>query len=109
MEPQRQGLESTRYAFQEFKRLYYLVKEHEQKFLPEVTEALEAFEARLIERQSVVEQTASVLYSADRPALARQYLTWFSHTEALNGLRLGQSLADGIEARTKALYGIRQP
>jgi len=40
MNPQFQGLESTRYAFQEFKRLFYLVKEHEKKFLPEVTEAL---------------------------------------------------------------------
>ncbi|MCI0538455.1 MAG: C69 family dipeptidase [Verrucomicrobiales bacterium] len=109
MDPELQGLESTRYAFREFKRLFYLVKEHEEKFLPEVTEALEAFESRLIGQQSIVEQTALTLYKADQPELARQYLTYHSQTEAMNGLRLGQTLAESIEARTKVLYGIRQP
>jgi hypothetical protein len=107
--PERQGLESTRYAFQEFKRLFYLVKEYTEKFLPEVTEALEAFETRLIERQTSVEETAKILFAAERPDLARRYLTDYSQAEALNGLRLGQTLANSIEARTKALYGIRQP
>lgn len=109
MDPELQGLESTRYAFREFKRLFYLVKEHEEKFLPEVTEALEAFESRLIGQQSLVEQTALTLYKAEQPELARQYLTYHSQTEAMNGLRLGQTLAESIEARTKVLYGIRQP
>jgi dipeptidase len=109
MDPELQGLESTRYAFREFKRLFYLVKEHEEKFLPEVTEALAAFESRLIGQQSIVEQTALTLYQADQPELARQYLTYHSQTEAMNGLRLGQALAESIELRTKVLFGIRQP
>jgi len=35
---------------------------------------------------------------------------WRLHasTEALNGMRLGDALADSIEARTRAIYGIRQ-
>jgi hypothetical protein len=109
MNPELQGLESTRYAFREFKRLFYLVKEHEEEFLPEVTKALEAFEARLIEQQSFVEETALILYGATQPELARHHLSYYSQTEGLNGLRLGQTLADSIEARTKVLYGIRQP
>src|SRR5262245_48848999 len=64
MNAEFQGLESTRYAFQEFKRLFYLVKEHEEEFLPEVTKALTAFEARLIEQQPVVEETARTFYNA---------------------------------------------
>jgi len=109
MNQEFQGLESTQCAFREFKRLFYLVKEHEQKFLPEVTEALEAFEARLIARQSIVEDTAQTLFRAEKPDLARHHLSYYSQTEAMNGLRLGQALANSIEARTKALQGIRQP
>ena len=109
MDPKQQGLESTRYAFQEFKRLFYLVKERQNKFLPEVTEAFETFERRLMNEQQLVEKTASALFTAGEPDLARGYLTYYSQTEALNALRLGQTLAESIEARTKALYGIRQP
>jgi len=109
MNQELRGLESTRYAFQEFKRLFYLVKEHEKRFLPEVTEALEAFESRLIERQPAVEETALILFKADKPDLARQHLTYHGQTEAMNGLRLGQALANSIEARTKVGHGIRQP
>jgi dipeptidase len=106
---EHQGLESTRYAFQEFKRLFYLVKEHEKKFLPEVTEVFERFERRLMNEQQIVEKTASALFAGAEPELARAYLTYYSQTEALNALRLGQTIAESIEARTKALYGIRQP
>lgn len=104
-----QGIESTRYAFQECKRLYYLVDEHRQEFLPEVTKALQAFEARLIAEQESVERTARKLLEAGEPELARRYLTYYSSTEALRGLRLVQALADSIEARTKAQFGIRPP
>ncbi len=102
------GLESTRFALRTYKRLRYLMEEHEERFLPEVTEALVAFEGRLIAEQAEVERTASALYEAGEAELARQYLTYYSSTEALNGLRLGDALAESIEARTKVLYGIRQ-
>src|SRR5262249_6142561 len=92
----QQGLESTRSAFRSFKRLFYLAKEHEKKFLPEVTETLEAFEARLIDQQKSVEQTATKLFEAGEPELARQYLTYYSGTEALRGMRLADDLAVGI-------------
>ncbi len=102
------GLESTRFALRTYKRLRYLMEEHEEKFLPEVTEALVAFEGRLIAEQADVERTALKLFEAGESELARRYLTYYAGTEALNGMRLGEALADGIEARTKAIYGIRQ-
>ena len=64
------GIESTRFALRTYKRLLYLVQEHQEKFLPEVTEALEAFEARLIERQETVEQTALKLFEGPDCAVA---------------------------------------
>ena len=102
------GLESTRFSLRTYKRLRYLMEEHEEKFLPEVTEALVAFEGRLIAEQADVERTALKLFEAGESELARRYLTYYAGTEALNGMRLGEALADGIEARTKAIYGIRQ-
>jgi dipeptidase len=108
-DPDQRGLESTRSAFRVYKRLLYLVQEHQTKFLPEVTEALEAFESRLIDDQQSVEETARTLFEADKPALARKFLTYYSNTEAINGLQLAESLAQGLEARTKVIFGIRPP
>jgi dipeptidase len=105
----QQGLESTRFAFRSYKRLFYLTKEHEKKFLPEVTEALEAFEAKRIAEQGAVERTAEKLFAAGEPELARKYLTYYSSTEALAGMHLADDLAASIEARTRVLYGIRPP
>jgi dipeptidase len=102
-----QGLESTRYANRECKRLYYLVSEHRKEFLPEVDQALGAFEGQLLKEQQTVERIAQKLYDAGEPELARQYLTYYSKTEAGNGLRLVTALAESLEARTKVLYGIR--
>ena len=108
VDEEERGIESTRFALRTYKRLLYLAQEHQEKFLPEVTEALEAFEERLMVRQESVERTALKLYEAGEPELARKYLTYYSGTEALNGWRLGEALANSIEARTLALYGIRQ-
>ena len=107
--PPGKGIESTRYAFRVYKRLFYLTKEHEEEFLPEVTKALEAFEAGLIAEQPTVERTALKLYESGEPELARKYLTYYSNTEAMNGLRLAEALAASIEARTKVQFGIRPP
>ncbi len=108
-DPDHQGLESTRFAFRTYKRLFYLTKEHEKKFLPEVTEALEAFESKLTAQQSTVERTAEKLFATGELDLARKYLTYYSSNEALRGMRLADDLAVSIEARTRVLYGIRSP
>jgi dipeptidase len=109
MDAERRGIESTRYAFRASKRLYYLTSEHQEEFLPEVTKALVGFEAGLIAEQETVERTALKLFEAGEPALARKYLTYYSNTEAMNGLRLVEALATGIEAKTKVQFGIRAP
>lgn len=109
MDHEWQGIESTRYAFHVFKRLFYLVAEHRAEFLAEVTSAFTDFESRLAEAQPLVEKTALKLFEAGEPDLARAHLTYRSSTEAMNSLQLGEALASSIEARTKARYGIRRP
>ncbi len=104
-----QGIESTRYAFHVFKRLFYLVDEHRAEFLPEVTAALTDFESRQAQAQAIVERTALKLYETGEPDLARAHLTYRSNTEAMNAIHLGEALAAGIEARTKLKFGIRKP
>jgi hypothetical protein len=109
MDGEWQGIESTRYAFAVFKRLFYLTNEHRDQFLPEVTAALTDFEARLIGGLPVVERTALKLFEAGEPELAREHLTYHTSTEAMNGLQLGEALSVSIEARTKFRYGVRKP
>ena len=54
-----------------------------------------------------MEGIAQDLFQAGKPELARAALTYYSRTEAMNGLRLVESLAQSLEARTKVLFGIR--
>jgi hypothetical protein len=87
----------------------YYTCEHPQEFLPEVTEALESFEAKLQDEQGMVEATALSLLEGGEEELATRYLTFYANTKAMDGLRLGEALVAGIEARTKAIHGIRKP
>lgn len=109
MDREWQGIESTRYAFAVFKRLFYLTSEHREEFLPEVTAALTDFESKLARGLPGVERMALKLFEAGEPELAREHLTYHSTTEAMNGLGLGEALSASIEARTKLKYGIRKP
>ena len=101
--------EATEFAGHLFKRLMYYTCEHPQKFLPEVTEALTAFENRLIEEQVDVEKTAEALFAAGEKALALEHLTRHSERAGQDALALGHSLLGSIEARTELLYGLRRP
>ena len=87
----------------------YFTCDRPEKFLPEVTEALTAFENRMIAEQPAVEEVARTLYDAGKPALARQSLTHYVNTQANEALRLGEALLGSIEARTRVLYGLRKP
>jgi len=102
-----QGIESTRSASQIFKRLLYLVLQHSAVFLPEVTALWEAVERRLIQASSGVTQTAQILLDAGRSDLAADHIDYFTRTELLAALDLADTMARSIEARTRALYGIR--
>jgi hypothetical protein len=54
-----------------------------------------------------VSRTAETLIDAGESALACDYLTYYARTELLNALALAESLAQSIEARTRAIYGIK--
>lgn len=101
-----QGVESTRSAVQVFKRLLYLVLQHADLFLPEVTAVWEGVERRLTKAHAGVVETAATLLSAGRHDLAADYLGYYSRTELLAALDLADTLAAALEARTRASFGI---
>ena len=101
--------EATEFAGRTFKRLMYFTCDHPEKFLPEVTEALTAFEDQLIKEQTTVADTAEALFSAGKRELALNYLTEYSATRGASALLLGNALLGSIEARTQLLYGYREP
>lgn len=106
IDPPQRGIESTHYANRVAKRLFYLVNEHPDDFLPEVAAALQAFDGRQLAAQAGIERTAAVLFDAGETALARRYLTEQSHAAAAEALRLMQALSDSVEVRTRIQYGI---
>jgi hypothetical protein len=101
--------EATEFAGRTFKRLMYYTCDHPRQFLPEVTQALAAFEDRLIAEQPAVAETANTLHDAGRADLASGFLTDYSRAAGLEGLRLGNKLLGSIEARTELLHGLRRP
>ena len=101
--------EATEFAGRTFKRLMYFTCDHPDKFLPEVTEAITAFENRLIEDQERVEETSNALFDSGHEQLALKYLTERSVDAANSALELGNALLGSIEARSKVLYGLRAP
>jgi hypothetical protein len=101
-----QGIESTRSAAQVFKRLLYLVLQHEAEFLPEVTATWEAVERHLRQRQPDILRIAEILLDAGETELAAVHLTYYCGTELLKALDLGETLAASIEARTRMRFGI---
>lgn len=109
VEPDERGVESTRYANRVAKRLFYLVEEHRDEFLPEVREALAAFEQQQVAAQPAIERTAEILFEAGEDALARRYLTDQAYSAAEDALSLIEALAESIEIRTRLRHGIRLP
>lgn len=101
-----QGIESTRSASAVFKRLLYLVSQHHESHLAEVTAIWEAVETRLRDAQGRAARAAEVLLEQGETELARDLLTYFTTTELMKALELAETLAAAIEARTRALHGI---
>jgi dipeptidase len=101
--------EATEFAGRIFKRLMYFVCERPDKFLPEVTEALTAFEDQLIDEQGKVEATSNALFDSGHDELALAYLTEHTNNSAKSALELGKALLWSIQTRTRILYGLRAP
>lgn len=107
--PDWQIREATEFAGRTFKRLMYYTCDHPEKFLPEVNEALTAFENHMIAEQATVIETAGTLFEAGKDDLALDYLTRYSHERGQEALALGNALLASVEARTGLLYGFREP
>ena len=52
-------------------------------------------------------RAVEALIAAGKRELGLDYLTYFSRTELLNSLDLAETLADALEARTRALHGFK--
>ena len=101
--------EASDFAYITFKRLMYYTCDKPDKFLPEVTEALAAFENQSIAEASVVESRARKLLAVHEQEMARAVLTAYSTQRAQDGLTLGRALLGSIEARHRLLFGFREP
>ena len=107
--PDWQIQEATEFAGRTFKRLMYYTCDHPKKFLPEVIEALTAFENQSMSDQKTVVDMAGTLFAAGNDELARQYLSDYSWQRGEDALQLGNALLASIEARTRELFGLRTP
>jgi hypothetical protein len=104
--PQR--IEGTRSAVAVFKRLLYVLAEHHELFLPEVTPVWEAFERESATALQTALEAAGVLIAAERVQQARNILTGLAHERALRALDLGEALVVSMDARSRLLFGIRE-
>jgi hypothetical protein len=104
--PQR--IEATRSAVAVFKRLLYLVAEHHEVFLPEVTPVLEAFEADQAAGLRAIEAAAGALVAAGRDGTAADLVTRYCSDQAIRALDLGETMANSMDARSRLLFGIRE-
>lgn len=101
--------EASEFAGRTFKRLMYYTCDAPERFLPEVTEALGAFEGVSIAGQADVEARALALFEAGEPSMAAAVLDAYSSERAEDALDLGHALLGSIEARHRLLVGYRAP
>lgn len=101
--------EASQFAGRLFKRLMYYTCDAPERFLPEVTEALTAFEARSIADTATIEARALALFRAGEDAMARAVIDDYTTARALAALELGEDLLGSIEARHRLLVGYRSP
>lgn len=102
-----QQTEATRSAAQVFKRLLYVMLQQPETYLPEVTAVWEGVERKLQALHESVSQAADALIAAGKGELAADYLAYFTQTELMNSLNLAETLADALEARTRALNSFK--
>lgn len=101
-----QGIESTRSAVAVFKRLMYLMLQHEKRFLPGVLEVWRAMEMRRAGDAADAARLAELALDAGEPTLAARCLTRATHAGLMEALETAETLAASLEARTRALWGV---
>lgn len=75
----------------------YYTCDKPSKFLPEVTEALRAFENQSISETASVESSAAKLFSVGEAEMALDTLTNYSSQRVMDALDLGDALLGSIE------------
>lgn len=101
--------EASRFAGRLFKRLMYYTCDAPERFLPEVTETLTAFEDVSIAERDAIEARALALFQAGEPDMARAVIDDYTTSRAHAALDLGEALLASIEARHRLLVGYRAP
>lgn len=107
LSPQYAEQEATEYATQTFKRLMYAACSRPEEYLPEVTAALEGFEAQSIADWADVQESA--VEELSRGEDANAVLTSYTVSRALDGLALGNHLLDDVLGRSREDGGLRAP
>jgi hypothetical protein len=102
-----QAVEATRSAVAVHKRLLYLLAEHHELFLPEVTPVWQAFERQAADALRHTLHAARVLLREGETEGAEWLLTRLAADEALRALDLGETMLASMDARAQVLFGVR--
>lgn len=102
-----QAVEGTRSAVAVHKRLLYLLSEHHEVFLPEVTPVWQALERRAADALRETLSVARLLLDAGEHDRAQRLLTQFTADEALRALDLAETMVASMDARAQLLFGVR--
>jgi dipeptidase len=97
-----QGVEATRSAVAECKRLMYLMQLADGEILTRITRVFEAREGKLADKVATMISAAVHLSENGHTAEARNILAYFSNTELVAGLDLVAALVGGLEAELRA-------
>nr|WP_222851562.1 C69 family dipeptidase [Phytoactinopolyspora mesophila] len=107
LNPEYAEQEATEYATQTFKRLMYATCARPEAHLANVTDALEGFEAGILEEWPDVLQEASDAYSNGGDGA--RVLTAYTAAQAMDGLTLANHLLESVLDQLRQDGGLRQP
>ncbi|TCP54324.1 peptidase C69-like protein [Tamaricihabitans halophyticus] len=109
LDPEFAEQEATEYATQTFKRLLYSTCSRPEKYLTDVTEAIEGLESIAIDRTRAVERTAAEDFAAGRKNSGQNELNNLTVVWSGHMLSLGNYLLEDQLRRTAADGGPNQP
>lgn len=109
LNPDFQMQEATEFAGRTFKRVMYYTCSDPDQLLAPVTRLLTGFESETRDDLGWVEQTASAMIAADNRDAARDLLTYYATSRAMDALELGDSMVEGLDAYTRFVTGQPRP
>ncbi len=109
LHPDFQGQEATEFAGRVFKRVMYYACSAPDTLLPPVTRLLTGFEAETRADLDWVEPTAQAMIAAQDRQAARDLLTYYATSRAMDALDLGGAMVEGLDAYTRLVTGQARP